>query len=541
MTGGTMTSRTLAAHQELARRCMELGLPLVHTDESGALRRVQWAAGDAMGAEVLQRLVEAPEFDAVFRRAVANGSAASGAVSLLPGWFGAPLPIIERRETVGHVVALLLEPAGVEGPSFEALCESAGVEPEAASIVLRQAATHSAASVASIAELLQRALADRVELGLAEHAIEEFSAQLAESYEEISLFYSLGRAMKELVGAEDFMAHLCEQMHETLPFGWVAARFLKTGQASAALSGRTFREGGSHRYNLDQPAVLGEIVGQACEINTPETVVLALEEDGPEAICRIIQRDDETVGVLIAGEKQGADRSVSSVDMKLLDGAARLAEVVIANAALYEEQQRLFLGTLEALTSAIDAKDPYTCGHSQRVSELSLALARRIGLDPAQLETIRISGLVHDIGKIGVPERVLLKASRLTDEEFALIKLHPEIGHRILRDIPLLSEALPGVMHHHERWDGRGYPAGLAGEDIPLIARIIGVADAFDAMSSSRTYRAAMPRSTVLTEIRDNAGKQFDPDLASAFLELDLAFYDAMLAKVVRAVDSEAA
>ena len=541
MIGDAAPSPNLAAPLEVARRCAAIGLPVVHSDDTGALRRLEWTAADPLGREVLQRLVDSPEFErALAAAARAWAERPAPLAELFPGWRAAILPITERRQRLGHVVALALEPSALEGPAFAALCESASVDPEAARLTLAPAAAYTKAGAAALATLLQDALDDRRELASAERAIEEFSAQLAESYEEINLFYSIGRAMKELVSAEAFMQNLCEQMHETLPYAWVAARFLRTAQASTRLTGRIFRAGESERLNLAGGRDLAEIVARARDFNKPETMVLSLD-GAAEALARIIQRDDETVGVLMAGEKQGQDPSVSSVDMKLLDGAARLAEVVIANAGLYEEQQRLFLGTLEALTSAIDAKDPYTCGHSQRVSELSRRLGEAVGLEPAELETLRISGLVHDIGKIGVPERVLLKASRLTDEEFDLIKRHPEIGHRILRDIPLLEGALPGVMHHHERWDGRGYPAGLAEDDIPLIARIIGVADAFDAMSSSRTYRAAMPRQKVLAEIRAGAGKQFDPSLAEAFLDLDLAFYDDMLAEVLRSTGSEAA
>src|SRR5690606_19492982 len=156
--------------------------------------------------------------------------------------------------------------------------------------------------------------------------------------------------------------------------------------------------------------------------------------------------------------------------------------VFAENAGLYADQHALFMGTLEALTAAIDAKDRYTCGHSERVAHLACELGLASGLSPAAAERIRIAGLLHDVRKIGVPESVLTKPGRLTDEEFGQVRLHPTIGHRILKDIPQLQDVLPGVLHHHERWDGGGYPANLAGEQIPLIARILAVADAFDAM-----------------------------------------------------------
>ncbi|MCA9311706.1 MAG: HD domain-containing protein, partial [Phycisphaerales bacterium] len=135
----------------------------------------------------------------------------------------------------------------------------------------------------------------------------------------------------------------------------------------------------------------------------------------------------------------------------------------------------------------------------------------------------------HDVGKIGVPESVLCKPGKLTNEEYAQIKKHPEIGYQIVKDIPLLDDTLPGILHHHERYDGRGYPAGLVGEHIPFMARIIGLADAFDAMSSTRTYRAAMDREKVLSEIQNGAGTQFDPELVAVFSTIDLAVFDQMV------------
>ena len=171
----------------------------------------------------------------------------------------------------------------------------------------------------------------------------------------------------------------------------------------------------------------------------------------------------------------------------------------------------MFMGVLKGMTTAIDAKDAYTCGHSERVGLLASRLALAAGLGAEEAERYRLAGLVHDVGKIGVAEAVLSKSGRLNDEEFAQIKKHPEIGHQILRDIPLMEDILPGVLHHHERWDGKGYPAGLAGESIPLIGRILALADTFDAMSSTRAYRPAMPRESVLAEIRRCSASQFDP------------------------------
>jgi len=181
------------------------------------------------------------------------------------------------------------------------------------------------------------------------------------------------------------------------------------------------------------------------------------------------------------------------------------------------EQRELFSGTMRALIEAIDAKDPYTRGHSDRVSRIAALLAERAGLGSTLVEQARLCGLVHDIGKIGVPEEVLRKPSALEEHEFRLIKQHPELGLSILRDIPQLREILPGVLDHHERWDGRGYPNQRAAMDISLLGRVVCIADAFDAMTSSRLYRPARSTKEVLEEIARCAGTHFDPTLAGVF------------------------
>ena len=236
------------------------------------------------------------------------------------------------------------------------------------------------------------------------------------------------------------------------------------------------------------------------------------------------------VGFMLAGDKFGDDPQVSSYDIQLLEAAAGYVGAFLDNAGLYAEQKALSMGVLESLSAAIDAKDPYTCGHSQRVAYLSWMLALASGMPAEQAERVRVAGLVHDVGKIGVPEAVLCKTGKLTNEEFDAIKKHPEIGHRILKDLPLLEDILPGVLHHHERWDGRGYPHRIAGEQIAPMARMIALADTFDAMSSTRSYRAAMARPAVLAEIVKCAGTQFDADLARLFVTLDFAEYDRMVA-----------
>jgi HD-GYP domain-containing protein (c-di-GMP phosphodiesterase class II) len=184
----------------------------------------------------------------------------------------------------------------------------------------------------------------------------------------------------------------------------------------------------------------------------------------------------------------------------------------------YTAQQKAYEAMMAALCKAVETKDFYTRGHSERVSRGSAMLAREIGMRSGRLEAITYAGMLHDVGKLGVPTKVLQKSGRLTEEEFAAIQLHPMRGLEIVREIGFLDEALAGIMHHHERIDGRGYPLGLAGDEIPEFARVIAVADAFDSMTSARSYRGARPVDEAVAELRKWSGSQFDPALVDAFV-----------------------
>jgi len=208
-----------------------------------------------------------------------------------------------------------------------------------------------------------------------------------------------------------------------------------------------------------------------------------------------------------AAKRAGGNRVAYPEDMTLpRDPAAMAALLEHANMA-----------TVEALAAAVDAKDQYTRGHSGRVAAYAVAIATALDLPPADIARIRQAGVLHDVGKIGVPDAILTKPGPLTDVEFAAIKEHPAAGERMLRPVPFLQEILPAVRHHHERWDGKGYPDGLVGAAIPLDAAILAVADSFDAMTSSRTYRPALLVAEAIRRVREGSGKQFAPRLVVAF------------------------
>jgi len=217
-----------------------------------------------------------------------------------------------------------------------------------------------------------------------------------------------------------------------------------------------------------------------------------------------------------AGEITNSEVEFGTVEACLMSSVATILGIHAGNITLYREQNEFFASVVRALTSAIDAKDQYTCGHSDRVARLSVRLAREMGCTTEQLNTIYLSGLLHDIGKIGIDDNVLRKPGPLTPAELEHIKTHPDLGCRILDGVKQLDQVLPVVRHHHEAWNGAGYPDNLKGEESPYLARIVAVADSIDAMSSDRPYRKGIPDEKLDQILREGAGRQWDPSIIGA-------------------------
>ena len=192
--------------------------------------------------------------------------------------------------------------------------------------------------------------------------------------------------------------------------------------------------------------------------------------------------------------------------------------MALSNARLIEDMEHLTLGTIEALARTVDAKSSWTSGQSERVADMALNIARVMGRTEKEIETLHRGGLLHDIGKIGIPLSILDKPGRLNDEEYAKIKDHPSIGARILEPINAYADVIPMVIQHHERYDGKGYPAGLAGEEIDINARILAVADVHDALVSNRPYRQGWVEDRAIKLLKEESGRQFDPQVVDAFL-----------------------
>jgi len=219
---------------------------------------------------------------------------------------------------------------------------------------------------------------------------------------------------------------------------------------------------------------------------------------------------------IFAGKSLGADDYITKpVTTQELLAAVR-ARLQRSDELMLAQLKHAYKDSLFVLANAIEARDSYTHAHMRRLSLYARALADQLGWDDARLEILEFGAILHDIGKIYIPESVLRKDSSLSDEEWVEMRKHPEVGALMIRDIPYLAPAIPLVLHHHERWDGDGYPAQLNGEEIPEGARLLAVADAFDAMTSDRPYRKAMPGEVAYTEIRTGSGKQFDPAIVQA-------------------------
>jgi response regulator RpfG family c-di-GMP phosphodiesterase len=226
-----------------------------------------------------------------------------------------------------------------------------------------------------------------------------------------------------------------------------------------------------------------------------------------------------TLGVLNLIRVEGSV-SFSNIDLEIINVLASQASISIENARLYHSIRDNYLRTVRGFALAVEAKDRYTHGHSEKVMGFTIHLAQKLGLSEQEIDHIKYAGLLHDIGKIGVSEAILNKPGRLTEEEMNEIRKHPDLGARIISDVPFLKALVPLIRHHHEFYNGCGYPDRIAGDEIPFGARILGVADSFEAMTSNRPYRTAMPKGVAADILVKAQGKQFAPDVVDAFLEL---------------------
>ena len=459
---------------------------------------------------------------------------------VVPFWPGLSIAPLrgDRQRRLGRETdaplraAVLLSDALPDAEQLRQVCDDAGLDFAATLAALDPQRLAAERDVPRIAGAIHAMCEDALELSKQHRELESLSGELSHSYEELSLLYKLSSGMTMNRQPADFLREACQELQIVSGMKWTALVLIEDDPRLGDLSGQAF-SAGKPRVDLATLEVQGRALMQKLiDVDAPRVFdeparsgIAGLEQLADNLLAVPLRGDGSRLGILLAGDKIDGT-AITSIDSKLCDSLAGTLAIFLRNTILFADTQSMFLGALRALTAAIDAKDSYTHGHSERVALLARMLAKAAGLDAATCERVFLSGLVHDVGKIGVPEAVLSKPGALTDDEFAQIKKHPEIGAHILQDIRQMQDLIPGVLYHHERWDGRGYPHGVAGRDIPLFGRLIGLADAFDAMSSNRTYRSGMSRREVLSEIIRCRGSQFDPELADLFVRLDFTAFD---------------
>lgn len=510
----------------MSERVEALGLTVLEVNAEGRPRL------EHGGAWIARVLVQAPPLWVALRYAWDELWQRPGElVALWPGLWLVPLPAPRRRPRLATgdtslPVVLLMGHELIEADQFRAVCDSHHLDYQATVARFEPGQLMSRDEAERLARLLAWMHRDQSQLDRRAQEISSLSSELAESYEELSLLYKLSSNMIVDQPPEQFLTDACGELQQVVGLGWMALLLIDEPRLES-LRGKVFRAGPTDQDPETLTRIGRALMEQFDERPEPMVIdqthsfdVPGLDRLADNLLIVPLRSEKQTLGILFGGDKVDGT-GLSSVDSKLCDSLASSLAIFLENRMLYDDMQAMFMGTLRALTAAIDAKDSYTHGHSERVALMSRRLAEACGLSEHTCERVYIAGLVHDVGKIGVPESVLCKPGKLTDEEFESIKMHPEIGGHILQDIRQMGDLLPGVLHHHERWDGRGYPHKLAGDGIPLFGRLIGLADAFDAMSSDRTYRKAMDLDDVLSEVRRCAGTQFDPDLVEVFVTLD--------------------
>lgn len=527
----------------LRDRLRTLCVTVVHIHEDGSMQPQD-------GSTWLERLILfSPACVANVRRKMDTLRQSTGrAVEIWPGVYLAPLPVKSRRRPMRDhdqpelVAALLLGQELIDSDQLRQLCDHNQLDFLATVAQIDKSSLYNHTEAMRMAEMLGWMQEDSREICRRTNELQTMSRQLSDSYEELSLLYKLSTTMIVAQPPEHYLSEACREMQQVLGLRWLALQLTDVEASLNKLSGKLIIAGPDDIDETRLGAVGMQLLLEHATSTVPRVVddvttlhVRGLPQVAHELLMVTIMREGRPLGILFGGDKLDGTH-LSSVDSKLCSSLASNMSIFIENTILYEDMHSMFMGTLHALTNSIDAKDSYTHGHSERVALMSRLLAQAAGLDPHVVERVYIAGLIHDVGKIGVPEAVLCKPGHLTQEEFDMIKLHPEIGSKILQDIRQMQDLVPGVLYHHERWDGRGYPHNLRGKEIPLFGRVIGLADAFDAMSSNRTYRQALDHKQVINEIKRCAGSQFDPELAQIFVNLDFTPFYELIQKHQRRV-----
>jgi HD-GYP domain-containing protein (c-di-GMP phosphodiesterase class II)/HAMP domain-containing protein len=349
---------------------------------------------------------------------------------------------------------------------------------------------------------------------------------------ELNTLHEVGKSLSMVLELEKLLEMILDMTARVLG-GVKASSLILYDEESGLLQVKVYK--GNNPQAARRPIKLGEgIAGKVFERGEPLMInnLAAETEEGESlptlvkegvvvrsSLCVPLKIKECTIGVLSVSDKLSGD-NFDDNDLHMLVTLASQIAITLNNARLYEDLEASYLSAVRALANSLDAKDPYTRGHSERVALYSLEIGRKMNLSPDELKTLHIGALLHDIGKIGISESIINKTSRLTEEEFDLIRTHPVRGASIIEPAKFLKNKVPLIRYHHERFDGQGYPEGLKGDGIPMLARIVCVADSYDAMTSKRAYREPMGREAAMKELIKCSGSQFDAKVVTSFLEV---------------------
>jgi HD-GYP domain-containing protein (c-di-GMP phosphodiesterase class II) len=508
--------------------------PAAGSAEFGELLRrafgVELTILDGLSGEVLRAASGQPARDWDLRSEVCREVARRGRVELIDDedpFLGIALPMAlangSSQVAVGTFISRLV------GPD-ENLSQAAALldmRPEEAVSWASRQVPWSADPLRRVGEMVIDRWVSVDRIKKLEEEAESLSDHLARTYEEISLLYRLTQNLKISETDEDLGQVALEWMEEVLPAEGLAIQLVPVAQEADSLNHQVRTEpvlltfGDCPVDNREFTALIDHLGPDAAKWPVVVNRRITEQDNWP---CRRVRQmiavslaEGENLFGWLAALNHADDAEFGTVEASLLSSVAAILGIHGGNIELYRQQSELLAGIVRALTSAIDAKDPYTRGHSDRVARVAVRLAEQLNCDPKTLNTIYLSGLLHDIGKIGIDDSVLRKPGKLSEPEYEHITKHAAIGHRILQDIRKLDDVLPVVLHHHEAWDGGGYPDKLRCDAIPLSARILAVADAFDAMGSDRPYRERMPDEKIDGIFRSGAGQQWDPEVVEAF------------------------
>lgn len=358
----------------------------------------------------------------------------------------------------------------------------------------------------------------------AEHEVACLAEALTIKFEELSLIHQLSEQLKLSEDSGAICQSLLEELAPCIRADAIAIDLYADEEMEHAAE---LYAAGSLKDDDLIRRIADHAIGQVADdssLRWVEDSIAIVNHPNPNAPADVrcvvvpVHRQGHALGRMIAIRSK-QDMEFGTIEADLMKSTSMMLGVHVINQRQYREMQQMFEGTIQSLVSALDAKDAYTCGHSSRVAELAVELASRLGFDEEGINRIRMAGILHDIGKIGVDDSVLRKPGKLTDEEFEQIKQHPVLGYEILQGIRQFKKILPAVRHHHESWNGSGYPDGLAGQAIPRDAQVLAVADAFDAMSSDRPYRSGMPIDKVVSIFEEGRGVQWAADVVDVLIE----------------------